>query len=79
LDRKADGDLGRSIENLNKVTAKHAMEFALGSTPGTQFQAAIARMAIGTHDVRFLHASNMGARPSFSRLDRNKKQPSENR
>jgi hypothetical protein len=69
LDRKADGDLCRPVENLNEMTAKHAMEFALDSAAGTQLQAAIAGMAVRTDDIRFFHRSNMGPRHRFSSQD----------
>jgi hypothetical protein len=69
LDRKADGNLRRPVENLNEMTAKQAMEFALDSAARTQLQAAIAGMAVRTDDIRFFHRSNMGPRNRFSSQD----------
>ena len=65
LDREADGDLRRSVENLNEMAAKHAMEFAHDSAAAAEFEPTIAGMTVRTDNIRFLHWLNMGSHRSF--------------
>jgi len=55
LNREADGDLCRTVENLEDLIAKQAAELTLGSRAGSQLDAAVARAAFGTGDVGLYH------------------------
>jgi hypothetical protein len=56
LNSEADGDLGRTVENLKDVIAEQATELALGSRSGSQLDAAVARVTFRTGDVGLSHA-----------------------
>ena len=51
LNRKADRDVGGTVELLEHLVAKQATILALNAGPGRQLDAAIAGMAGGTADV----------------------------
>ena len=48
LNREANGDFGRAVENLKQMVAKQAAILAPWSTYGNQFNAAVAGIAFGT-------------------------------
>jgi hypothetical protein len=56
LNREADGDLGRTVENLKDLIAEQATELALGSWSGSQLNAAVAGVTFRTGDVGLSHA-----------------------
>ena len=62
LNREANGDLGRAVENLEQMVAKQATILAPWSTYGNQFNAAVAGVAFGTGDIGLLHAGNLPPR-----------------
>jgi hypothetical protein len=55
LHREADGHVGRAIENFKDAIANQAAEFAPGPALGGQFDAAIARLAMGTAEIGLSH------------------------
>ena len=55
LDREAQRNFGRSVENLEQMATDQAMELALGPRFRGQFNATVAGAAFGTDDVGFSH------------------------
>ncbi|MEO6841324.1 MAG: hypothetical protein ABI192_11210 [Bradyrhizobium sp.] len=58
LYREADGDLGRTVENLWHVIAQQAAELAGGSRAACQFDSPITGAAIRANDIGFFHVAN---------------------
>jgi hypothetical protein len=59
LDREAEGNLRRTVENLQDMIAEQAPVLALGAAYGIQFNAAVASIAFGTGDVGPSHPGYM--------------------
>lgn len=59
LDREAEGNLRRTVENLQDMIAEQAPVLALGAAYGIQFNAAVAGIAFGTGDVGPSHPGYM--------------------
>ena len=55
LDRESDRDISGTVECLENLAAKQAPIFSLHAGTGCQFDSAIAGVAGGTGEVRFLH------------------------
>ena len=55
LDREAERNFRRPVENLKEMIAEQATELALGPGSGCQFDPAISGLAFGTGDVGFPH------------------------
>jgi hypothetical protein len=55
LDREADGDFGRAVENLKDMITEQAMVLALGPFAGSHFNTAIASAAFRASDIGFDH------------------------
>jgi len=62
LNREANSDLGRAVENLKQMVAQQAAILAPRSTYGNQFNAAVAGIAFGTGDIGLLHGGNLPPR-----------------
>ena len=58
LYRKADRDLGRTVEHLQHVIAQQTAELASGPCAARKFDAPIAGTAIRTNDIGFFHEAN---------------------
>jgi hypothetical protein len=59
LDREAEGNFRRTVENLQDMIAEQAPVLALGAAYGIQFNAAVAGIAFGTGDVGPSHPGYM--------------------
>jgi len=66
LNREANSDLGRAVENLKQMVAQQAAILAPRSTYGNQFNAAVAGIAFGTGDIGLLHGGNLPPRGGSS-------------
>src|SRR5271163_1798021 len=59
LHGQADRNIARAIERLQDMIAEQAAELAFGAGSGSQFDAAITGMAVGTGNVGLFHFESM--------------------
>jgi hypothetical protein len=62
LNREADGDFGRAVENLKQMVAKQATILAPWSTHGNQFNPAVTGIAFGAGNIGLLHGGSLPSR-----------------